>query len=1202
MYKIYTKFFCMPSGGIPKLLLIMKLTTFILIISLMQVSAATFGQRMTLKQSNITLEKVFREIIRQTGYDVLITDTKFQLSKKINVNFNKAPLSEVLDQLVQGTNLTYSIDDKSVKLKERKAYMTDPTISQQQYVDLNGKVIDENGKPIAGVSLLVNGKGASTDLEGRFLLRNIHDNDVIRVTSVGYESIDFQIIKNSSSYVLAALRKSQSELLSITYGARPSITIKLKQAISVLNETVVIGYGSQKKEDVTGSISSIDDKTLMQNTVGTASFDRALGGLAKGVFVSQSTGDPGASASINIRGFTSPFSGGSNQPLFVIDGVSFNLDAPFNTGGFTNSMPQANPLLSLDPNNIESIDILKDAAATAIYGSRGANGVIIVTTKKGKKGEKTQVDFSFTTSIGKPANQLKLMNTDQFKTYTDLIFKNTVDAVNKGQVSAGNLAPFIDGKMADIKKDLVTNKYVYNGLNPTYFGKENTNWVDEIYRDNALTHQANLNFRGSSNNTTYSLGGSYLDQNGTMINSSLKQYNFYTNLNMNLNKFITVGSSIRVGHTLNKSGRFGAGSEASSFVLTARPDLPVFNEQGGFMLQSNFDFGYEAFSPNPVAQLQYKMADKGYTLLGNAFAEVAVLKNLKIKADFNTGLFLTKGDFFSPTVTNGFYPGSPLQEATLQISDALNFNKVINLTANYLLALDKHHMEFVAGYAVDRTTVRRGFTYFSGFPDDEVLINANNAASVIDYGDGRIESGLNSIFGRALYNYDNRYLATVNFRSDASSKFGPDKKRGYFPSVSLGWNMNNEAFFKEQNLVEHLKLRGSLGRTGSSNIDDFSYFQFFEKGFRDNGIYNGLPAVLFSSTLPNADISWETTTEYNLGLDFGFKARRVYGSIDFYNRETKGALAPTPFPLELGPEVFTSNLVNMSNKGLELELGVDILRNKQGFNWSVAANWSFNRSKIKSLNGAVIPSYQLDSYIVGEPVGTIKGYKVAGIFQNQAEVDALNAAAATKYGAGTYYERKGTSVGDYKTIDVDGDGRITDADRAVIGSIEPDFFGGLTNTFAYKGFELTAFCQFVSGVEADWRNARMNGRSYPAKNNLVMYADNTWTPENPNAEFARVVYTDPGNNRKVTDRNIYDASYFKLKNLYMRYTFPTTISKKLMVSNLALFTSMSNVFTITKWPGTDPETVSGVNIPLRGTNTDPYPLTRNISFGLSVNF
>lgn len=1193
----------MPSGGIPKLLLIMKLTTFILIISLMQVSASTFGQRMTLKGSNITIEKVFREIIKQTGYDVLITDTKFQISKKINVNFNNATLSEVLDQVVKETNLTYSIDDKRINFKERPTSFLDRIIKQFKAVDLKGRVLDEEGKPVPGVTLRVNGSGVSTNSEGNFSLGNISNEDVIQVSSIGYESIDFRVIQTSNGYTISALNKGQSALLSMSNDTGIFINIKLRQAVSVLNEAVVIGYGTQKKKDLTGSISSVDDKVLMQNTVGVASFDRALGGLAKGVFVTQNSGDPGATANINIRGFTSPFSGGDNQPLFVIDGVTFNLDAPFNTGGFTNSLPQANPLLSLDPNQIESIDILKDAAATAIYGSRGANGVIIVTTKKGKKGERNSVDFSYTTSIGKPANQLKMMNADQYKAYNSLIFKNTVDAVNKGQISAGNLLAYTDGVMADIKKNPVTGMYVYNGLNPTYFGKENTNWLNEIYRDNALTHQTNLNFKGSTDNTTYSLGGSYMDQNGTMINTSLKQYNFYTNLNMNINKFITVGSSIRLGHTLNKTGREGSGPEASSFVLSARPDLPVYNDQGEFMLQSNYEYGYETFLANPVAALQNKIAHKGYTALGNIFAEVAIMKNLKVKADFNVGLFSTKSDSFQPlAITGGFYPGEPIMESRLQISDALNFNKVSNLTANYQIAVDKHRMEFVAGYAMDRTTVRRGFNTYQGFPDNEILVNASNASRVIDFGDGRVETGLNSIFGRAMYNYDDRYLATVNFRSDASSKFGPDNKRGYFPSISLGWNINNEEFFAAQDIVERLKLRGSLGRTGSSNIDDFSYFQFFEKGYRDDGMYNGVPSVLYSSTLPNPDIGWETTTEYNFGLDFDFTGRRIYGSIDFYNRDTKGALAPTPFPLELGPQSFTSNLVNMSNKGLELELGADILRNKNGFNWSMSANWAFNRSRIKSLNGAAIPSYMQDSYIVGQPVGTIKGYKVASIFQNQAEIDALNAAAVAKYGAGTFYDRKATSVGDYKTVDVNGDGRITEEDRAVIGSIEPDFFGGLSNTFAYKGFELSAFFQFVSGVEADWRSARLNGYSFIGRNNLDIYADNTWTPENTNAHFARVVYTDPANNRKANDRTVYNASYFKLKNIYLKYTFPTAVSKKLMVSNLSVFTSMSNVFTITKWPGSDPETVSSSSISLRGSNVDPYPLTRNMSFGLSVNF
>lgn len=1183
MYRIYTKKWGVPPGYAYKISLVMRLTTVILIASLMQVSAASLAQRISLSRSNASLKNIIKELRQQSGYDFIYTDNLLRQAKPVSVDVQNMALEEVLIRIFKEQPLTFSMDNKTVVVKPKAASLLDKIATVVGSIGkeiIRGLVKDQEGKPLPNASIQVKGKPGvyKSNENGEFSIPDVAGDAILVFSYIGYKSKEINV---------AELKRNPQVILA--------------EKTNELSETVVVGYGSQKRRDITGSIATIDQKDLEKRTLGSASFDRALGGLAKGVLVGENTGELGAPASINIRGFTSPFSGGSNQPLFVIDGIILNTDAQYDTGGETMFTHQNNPLLAMDPGNIESISILKDAAATAIYGSRGANGVIIVTTKKGRRGEKARVSMSYANTIGSPISRLETMNTQQFMAFNDLLLKNTVASVNKGESPASRLTNYRGTGMANITQDPVTKKYSYNGLIPGYFGNANTDWFKEIYRDNANTHQANLNIRGGSDYTTYSLTGSYYDQQGLMLNSSLKQYSFGLNLNSDLSKYFSTGVSVNLNTNTNKSGNNSSNDVRARFYLFARPDLPVYDEQGLFLRQPNLVSGPGNYKANPVASLQYQNSYKGYNLAGNAFIAAEPLKGLKFKAAFNTGVFLTKSDEFSPQVVQNISPFSPLRESSLSVSDALMSNYITDLSATYDLKLDeKQQFNFTGGYIWDRTTVKRTYNFYQGFPDDEILNNVNNARSALAYGGGSIESGLNSIFGRVNYNFADRYLATLNFRSDASSKFGPGNKRGYFPSLSFGWNIHNENFFDKSGTIERLKLRLSAGKTGSSNIGDFAYFQFFEKGFRDLGQYDGGPAVEFSSTLPNPKISWETTYDYNAGLDFDLKDRRVYGSIDVYYRNTPNSIAATPFSVELGPQSFSSNLVNMSNKGLELELGADILRPEEGLKWSVNLNWSLNRNRIKSLNNATIDPFFQDAFVVGQPIGTIKGYKTAGIFQTQAEVDALNAAAVAKYGAGSYYDLRGTAPGDYKLVDVNGDGKITVDDRVVLGNIEPDYFGGFGNTFSYKGFELTAFFQFVKGIEASWNNATPS--TTPLDNNLAIFAGSTWTEQNTGAKYPRVVSGNPGQNTRANDQLVFDASYLRLKTLYLNYTFGKKVTERLRLANLSVFVSAANLFTVSNWPGTDPATLYSGSATGRRENRDPYPLAKSVSLGLNVQF
>lgn len=1158
---------------------LMKLSVFMFIVFLTQVQARAWSQNeiLIIKEDKITLSELLWQIQKKTDFVFAYSNEDVDDIIKTNLHI-KGKLDDLLNEILKETNLTFTREHQIYVLKRKPNTST----FNQEKITVKGKVTNKEGVPIPGVSIRIDGStsGTATDFQGDYEISIIDLPTSIIFSSIGFES--------------------QKVLIT----GKATLNIILKESLSELDEVVVIGYGTQKRENVTGSVVSVDRKQLERVSIANPSFDRGLGGLLKGVNVTQASGQPGSGVDINIRGYTSPLSGGNNQPLFVIDGVPFNTDAQFNTGGGTSLIEQVNPLLVIDVNNIETIDVLKDAAATAIYGSRGANGVIIVTTKRGKRDEKVSVEASVLTSVGKPINLLKPMNRNQYLKFTDLIFKNSVHAANNGQLPSYRLLGLTDGNMANLAYNPDSDTFEYHGLNQDFFGSENINWFDHVYRSNAITHQYNINARGGSEKVSFSLGGSVMDQEGVEINNDFKQYNFFANIDTDLSKSIRVGSSINLGHSITRRGNYTAGSQTSSISIESRPDLPVFNTEGKFQRLPNYDYGYETYFANPLAQLQRKNIAKGFSFIGNVFVEAEIINNLKIKTEFNSGLFFSKYDNFDPEIITGvIIPGFPEPESSLSTGESLNSNMVTNLSASYDLKFNNHSMQFITGYAWDRTNIRRSSYYYIGFPDNDILTNASNARELISFGDGETETGLNSVFARAIWNFKNRYSATLNFRSDTSSKFGPNNQRGYFPSLSVGWNLHNERFMESASkTINKLKLRLSGGRTGSANVYDFAYLQFFQRGAGDIGQYNGNMAIGFTSSLPNIDIGWETTDELNFGLEFSLLKNRVYGNIDLYSRWTDGALALAPLPKELGVESYTSNLMSLKNRGLEIELGGDILRSKDGVNWSVAINWAFNRGKIVDFNGANISSYFQDNFIEGYPVGTIKGYKVEGIFQTQQEIDELNQNAATIYGAGARYDRRGTAPGDYKFSDLNNDGRITVDDRVVIGDIEPDFFGGISNTMSYKNFELSTIFQFSVGAQSLWTNQNIGTFGLPGANSLAMYSDNTWTPENTSAEFHRIVYADPGGNRRTNDTDLYDTSYLRLKNLYLRYTLPSRVSSNIGLTAFSLFVSASNIFTITNWPGVDPETINADYLPFKTRNLDPYPLAKSVSLGVNLQF
>ncbi|WP_026452340.1 TonB-dependent receptor [Aequorivita capsosiphonis] len=1144
----------------------MKLTFTLLLVSLFQMNATNgYGQstRVSIIADGVPLTQVFQIIEDQTDFNFFYNSKEIDVRKKVVFSASDESVLAVLQNLFSNSAISYQILGNQIVLKKtvKRAVNNLITTSQQQQ-PVTGTIIDRTGMPLTGVTVIVEGtqKGTITNFDGEYDITLADGENVLVFSSLGYKTQRLEV------------------------NGKTVIDLVLEEDLSQLDEVVLIGYGEQKREDVSGAVSSVKTKEVIQSSVGNIGFDRALGGLVQGVQVSQGSGRPGSPVRLNIRGITSPLSSyGLNQPLYVIDGVPFNIDA---IGG-------ANPLLTLNPNDIESFDILKDAAATSIYGSRGANGVILIQTKRGKRGQKPTISFSTSTTLAEPINTLDVLNAEQYKGFYDQLIRNSVDAMNAGQ-----LDPFYSYDLANIgnvELDFDTFLVNYDGLREDYFGNADTDWNDVIYRDIAVTKQANFSISGGGNKTNYALSLSAIDQEGLVVKDKLKQYNLSMSLDNDVNDYVKVGGSVNLSHTESNSGEDdGIGQyNVNTSVVRARPDLPVYDELGRLYGQPDYSYGFETSEPNPLMRLQNKNNNKTYNFIGNSYLEIEPIKHLKVKADVNAAVFYNTTSIFTPKITQTDFMIFP-SDSYLNESDALVSNITTNLTANYDFNLSDHHFNILAGLAWDRTNFNNKSHFYTGFPDDEVLINGSSAETVLGYTSNRLESGLNSVFSRLTYNYKNRYNATINFRSDASSKFGPNNKRAYFPSLSAGWNIANENFLSTEK-VNNLKLRVSVGRVGSTNVADYTYLQFFQTTASD--IYNGNSAVIPSNNFPNINVGWETTDEINLGLDFGFFNSRLRGNVDVYTRKTKDALTRTPIPQELGSNTYYSNYLDVSNKGIEVSLGGDIIRSTD-FTWSANINWAFNRNKLDKLKGAKIDPFLQDYFIEGEAVGSIRGYKVVKIIQSQEEIDNLNNLSPD----GTY-DKNSTGVGDYLFEDINGDGKITSDDTTIIGGIEPDYFGGISNTFTYKSFSLSALLQYSVGAETIWDGVAFGTFNSLGENRYSEYALNTWTPENTGAKYARALYTDPSSSGRTSDKYLYDTSYLRLKSLQLSYNLDSYLMERIGFDSARIMLTGSNLFTWTKWPGIDPESLSE-----RGSITDqvsaedPYPLSKSFSLGIQLQF
>ena len=1041
-------------------------------------------------------------------------------------------------------------------------------------VVITGSVSDEYGQPLTGAVVIEEGvNGTVTDGYGNFSIEVADTSVPLHFSYLGYQSQE------------------------IIPGSRTRLDVIMLPDKNYLDDVVVIGYGTRDRRSITTSIASVKQDEIEVLAPVATSVQDLLGGAAKGVLVTQNSGEPGAVSNINIRGITSPYPNfntgiANNAPLYVIDGVA----------QFVDDTQAINPLQSLSPNEIESIDILKDASATAIYGSRGANGVIIVNTKKGRQGDRMSVEFGYSVSIANPVKTYDPLNNEEYLNVQAEALQGSAAAAQETLNGYNTLMiPYSASILVPYGLDEMT--YEYTGLNKSMFGTASTDWDKLVRNRNAMSHTYYLAVRGGTQKSDYSVSFNGINQEGLYLQDNMQTYNGRISVNTQIVPAIKVGALMNYSYSRRDNSRMDELYGPTRNYKFA-PDIEPYDESGEptridvsvpYMTQG-------ATVASPVGQLAIKNSDEATQVSFSAYTDIRLLQRqyheLKLHADISANIFTSDNSAFEPSSSQVSYPRLPVP-TMLTVSDGKTVNTSINFRLDYDFERDSHSLNAILGYSSDRNSSSYNSASYSGFPDDKVLTQPSAAQSYVAGSNSIYKGGLNSVFARASYNYSGRYFADLSLRADQSSKFGPNNRWAVLPAVSAGWMISGESFMENAYWVNLLKLRLGWGRSGSTNVPDFSYIQYYEINTGEGGnIYGDHSAVVLRNLLPNPNLRWEITDEWNIGLDFSLLNDRFYGSVDAYYRYTDGALAPAPHMLESGMSLYYDNVIDVSNRGVEISLGGDIVRTRD-FSLSSTVNLSLNRNRVESLNSAQLDDDYQDLIVVGQPTGVVKGYVVDHIAQDISEVQELDAKAqAAGY---AYYQGGQLGVGDYIMKDTNNDGRITSDDRVVIASPEPKFFGGWNTRFRWKNLTLSVLFQYSVGSQAVY-SAVANDIASPFQESISREVyGNTWTPERTDARYPRLGALLYNYNSMVNDRFVFDASYFRLKNLTLGYALPEKWAAAIHSTGLSVFFTATNLFTVTRWPGIDPETIGSMVVDM-GINDDPYPLARSFTFGVNLKF
>ncbi|MDJ0364657.1 TonB-dependent receptor [Hymenobacter sp. H14-R3] len=1008
-------------------------------------------------------------------------------------------------------------------------------------IPVRGRVTGADGTGLPGVTVLVRGSsiGTTTGADGSFSLE-APEGSTLLFSYVGFVA----------------------QSLPLAGATAGSLSVTMRESAQDLNEVVVVGYGTQEKADVTGAISSISGREIATQPVADAT--QALQGRAAGVTVTQNSGAPGGAGgtSVRIRGVSSA---GNNSPLYVVDGFPLpSADA--------NGNAVENQLNSINPNDIESIDVLKDASATAIYGVRAANGVVIITTKRGKAGVAT-ISLDGYRGFQQVWRRLDLLNSQQYATIN-----------NESQLAAGRP---INAKYAD----------------PTSL-PVSTDWQKAVFRPTAVIQSYNVSATGGSDKARYALSAGYFQQDGTLNGSNFERFTIRANGDLQLNKYVKVGNSLAVTHQEDR--QLNTGNDEFGVlnnVLQLPPTIPVYNPDGTYYQPTTAADNFN----EPNAVLQSLITNSKFSrnrVIGSFFAEVEPLKGLRFRTNVGADLIFDNSNGFTPSLG----PNSPRNSVAGAYSVS-NYNPtyLIENTATYDRTFaDKHHVTVLAGQSAQQFQYSYVSANRAGYVNNNLqTINAgpsaNPAYPVTNGGTGVAPTTdrLASYFGRVNYEFAGKYLLTATARYDGTSQFAPGFQFGFFPGASVGWRLSEESFIKDISTISNLKLRGGYGKVGNPlNARRFAYLATINTGITypfgaNSTVLNGAAPTRAGNQL----LRWEDNYQANLGVDLGLLDNRIELSVDIYTRRSPNLISDVPPPYVSGTyDPVPTNAITLKNRGIDISLNTRNIVNPTGVSWNTGLTFSAYRNRIQSLNVAAPfngtttrDGTAIVRYDQGVPLGSFFGYVADGLFQNQGEIDAH----AT--------QQTGTAPGDLKFRDLNGDGVIDTNDRSFIGNPNPNYTFGLNNTVTWKGFDLTAFVQGSQGGKIYNLNRVYTEGGLYGNGNSSTRVLGRWTGEGSSNDVPRAIATNPNLNQRVSSYYVEDGSYVRLKVLSLGYNFPKALINRFAGQTLRVYVTAQNLVTLTKYTGFDPE-VGPVGNGGLGIDRGIYPQSRVFLAGLNIGF
>ncbi|HEY5747917.1 MAG TPA: SusC/RagA family TonB-linked outer membrane protein [Chryseolinea sp.] len=1001
--------------------------------------------------------------------------------------------------------------------------LNEPMASTRTTIDftVSGVVTSDDGETLPGVNILLKGtsKGTTSDANGRYTLILPDAEGVLVFSFIGYTTLEEAI------------------------GNRSTIDVKMAADTKTLSEVIVVGYGSQENKDVTGAVGAINGSKLTTSAV--PSVDQALQGRMSGVYVTSNSGEPGGGLSMRVRGMGGL---GVSEPLYVIDGVIITYNA---SSSYGYKETANNPLATLNMADIESISVLKDASASAIYGARAGNGVVIITTKRGKSGA-PRLSYEGYYGVQTVAKTLDIMDASEYAAYS-----------NDARTAAA----------------LGTNPKFSN---PASLGK-GTDWQNAIFRSAPIqNHQLTLS--GGSDNSQYYISAGYMKQDGIILGSSFSRYSLRLNLDNKVTSWLKIGNSLTLSRSFNQSLTNNNGDRYAGIVAQAlrrSPTLGIRNADGSWAGPDNSDLAFVGVINNPVmlATLNNEPNER-LRALENFNVEIKLQKNLTFRTNLGVDYVLTNYNRFKPTFVEGALSNNK-PEATSTKSTLSNL--LAENTLTYAKTFNaKHKLEVLGGYTAQLSTsdVVSALSFFQ-LTNDLTTIDAGSPNPDRQASGSKSQTSYVSLLGRVNYSFADKYLLTANIRRDGSSVFTSQNKYGVFPSFSAGWRISEENFMKGTR-VSNLKLRASWGQVGiDGSLGIGTEYATIGSGYKYNfggKVVNGMTA----NRVPNTSLKWETVTQTDIGLDFGLFDNRLNFTADYFVKNYEDMITDKRMPIYAGmvsdayytnPISQPINSANVQNKGIELAVSYQN-RTMGGFGYTVEANMTTFSNKVITLADDIVAGYTGNSdpgYLTrtkqGGSIGEFYGYVADGIFHNQAEVDAANALDGNPT---AFYQTAGTAPGDIKYKDIDGDNKITDKDRTYLGSPIPNFAYGFSTNFDYKGFSLNMLWQGVHGNKIVNVNRYILESSTDGENKGKGMVGR-WTETNPSSNFPRAISTDPNNNDRASDRFIENGAYLRLKNIQLGYTLPANVTERLHLSNIKVYVSAQNLWTITKYSGYNPD-------------------------------